>query len=323
MRIGTGSTKSNGPSTWSRHSLKYYMSNNIVVGILKKICLSILIILGLYWVIITIRTEVLVDDRGYTLDSVSRDTGSDVDSDGDKGKGYGIMSPCRPVGLSDDPLPITALSSSPGSGNTWTRFLIQQLTGIATGSVYKASWMKQAGYPGEGLTNGSVVVVKTHMLPYKKFQFDKAVLILRNVKSAMIAEQKRRHYWSFNRGSREMFKDEDWERFTMIYGDDWLNHNTEWIQISEPLYIVLYDNLMNDLKSELRKLAQYLGFTADESLLDCIHNHKNSLKKKKNMTELYPFNKETELRLDGYLEEICQALQTRYNDFDCTPLYAF
>ena len=42
----------------------------------------------------------------------------------------------------DPPGPLTAVASYPGSGNTWLRYLIQQATGIATGSVYNAAHLK-------------------------------------------------------------------------------------------------------------------------------------------------------------------------------------
>ena len=37
--------------------------------------------------------------------------------------------PCTDLSLSPTPLPITALASFPGSGNTWIRHLIQEVTG--------------------------------------------------------------------------------------------------------------------------------------------------------------------------------------------------
>ena len=36
-------------------------------------------------------------------------------------------------------MPKIGLVSFPGSGNTWTRYLIESLTGVFTGSVYTAS----------------------------------------------------------------------------------------------------------------------------------------------------------------------------------------
>ena len=42
---------------------------------------------------------------------------------------------CRPLGYSKTSLPLTALASFPGSGNTWVRHLLQQATGRT-----KPSW---------------------------------------------------------------------------------------------------------------------------------------------------------------------------------------
>ena len=39
------------------------------------------------------------------------------------------MKDCRPLGFSQTSLPMTALASFPGSGNTWVRHLLQQATG--------------------------------------------------------------------------------------------------------------------------------------------------------------------------------------------------
>lgn len=41
-----------------------------------------------------------------------------------------------------------ALASFPGSGNTWVRYLLQQASGILTGSVYHDLVLKKDVYPG-------------------------------------------------------------------------------------------------------------------------------------------------------------------------------
>ena len=43
---------------------------------------------------------------------------------------------------------VVALASFPGSGNTWVRYLLQQATGIITGSMYNDTDLFKRGFPG-------------------------------------------------------------------------------------------------------------------------------------------------------------------------------
>ena len=61
------------------------------------------------------------------------------------------------------PGPITGLISFPISGSTWLRHLIQEATGKITGSFYKSNLLRENGFPGERIYNGSAIVVKTHL----------------------------------------------------------------------------------------------------------------------------------------------------------------
>ena len=65
----------------------------------------------------------------------------------------------------DPPGPVTALASSPGSGNTWARYLIQQISGYATGAIYTDANLKESDFPGEGFYDGKVIAIKTHKIP--------------------------------------------------------------------------------------------------------------------------------------------------------------
>ena len=42
--------------------------------------------------------------------------------------------------------PLTSLSSYPGSGNTWVRYLIEEYTGYYTGSIYNDNNLYQGGF---------------------------------------------------------------------------------------------------------------------------------------------------------------------------------
>ncbi len=56
----------------------------------------------------------------------------------------------------------TFLMSYPGSGNTWVRGLLEQATGICTGSDYCDGNLKRGGFNGENLLSGTVLVRKSH-----------------------------------------------------------------------------------------------------------------------------------------------------------------
>jgi hypothetical protein len=85
--------------------------------------------------------------------------------------------------------PNAALASFPGSGNTWLRYLLQQATGILTGSVYKDYGLLKSGFPAESVANSSVLLVKTHEWGSHVWnKFDKAILLVRDPAKAILAE---------------------------------------------------------------------------------------------------------------------------------------
>ena len=98
--------------------------------------------------------------------------------------------------------PLVALASFHGSGNTWLRYLLEQATGIFTGSIYCDELLKIT-FPGEFIVSGSVVAVKTHhadspelpkdvQLFLKKKVYDKAIVLVRNPFDALLSEANRR-----------------------------------------------------------------------------------------------------------------------------------
>ena len=80
-----------------------------------------------------------------------------------------------------------------GSGNTWLRYLLQQASGILTGSVYKDYALLKNGFPAESIANGSVSVVKTHEFGLEsRNKFDRVILLVRDPFSSLKAEFNRR-----------------------------------------------------------------------------------------------------------------------------------
>ena len=90
--------------------------------------------------------------------------------------------------------PVVALSSIPGSGNSWIRQLLESATGIYTGAVYCDTSYVTAGMIGEGMITNSVLVVKMHFAPtfVKNYLHnEKAIYIVRSPFAAILAENNR------------------------------------------------------------------------------------------------------------------------------------
>lgn len=98
--------------------------------------------------------------------------------------------------------PLVALVSFHGSGNTWMRYMLEQATGIFTGSIYCDSILK-AVFPGESVASGNVMVIKTHhsdstelpkdvQLATKQERYHKAIVLVRDPFDALVSEANRR-----------------------------------------------------------------------------------------------------------------------------------
>ena len=94
---------------------------------------------------------------------------------------------------------VITLVSFPGSGNTWTRLLLEQVTGIFTGSIYCDEDLRSNGFFGEWIISSNVLAVKTHYpgagKPKLGFsnpaQVDGVIFVIRNPLDSMIAERTR------------------------------------------------------------------------------------------------------------------------------------
>ena len=101
-----------------------------------------------------------------------------------------------------------AMASFPGSGSTWMRSTLEEITGIYTGSVYCDKDLKSKGFVGERITSSNVLFVKTHspnknfFIPSKlyydlgKFKnIRAAILLVRNPLDSIVS------YWNYERSS--------------------------------------------------------------------------------------------------------------------------
>lgn len=117
-----------------------------------------------------------------------------------------IVKQCHTRRFLDGKGPLTAIVSFHGSGNTWVRYLIEQVTGIFTGSIYCDPVLRKM-FPGEFVASSNVVVVKTHhadttdlpkdvQLEANKEKYDRAIVLVRDPFDALVSEANRR--WNSN-----------------------------------------------------------------------------------------------------------------------------
>ncbi|RXG68494.1 WSCD family member [Armadillidium vulgare] len=100
-------------------------------------------------------------------------------------------------------LPLAYLISFPRSGNTWTRYLIEATTGLATGSIYTSDLLikmeiQLISYLGESENpyDGTVLIVKSHrFVAYSKslddiYEYEiPVVLLIRNPQRTKIYQK--------------------------------------------------------------------------------------------------------------------------------------
>ena len=197
-----------------------------------------------------------------------------------------------------DPPPL--LLSFPGSGNTWTRLLIEVSTGIYTGDIYTDHSLKSV-FAGEKSCGKRVSVVKAHpqdlnvsvsgevyhTLPGNKCQrigttfFDKTVIIHRNPFKAIWSEFQRGG--SRDRHAKGIPKDQfDWSIWKNFATKNILQFKQAWDEKYHHIFstfspghflVASYERLISDnveeKKDELRKIVQFLGFPLDEKRIEC------------------------------------------------------
>ena len=118
--------------------------------------------------------------------------------------------------------PVVALASVPGSGNTWLRYMLEQLTGVRTGSIYVDKKLVEAGFEAENVSDASVLVVKSHTgtVPlhpwYDRTWMDAVILLVRNPYDATLSEFNRRATGSHIRTAKGKRSKEGTEKLTTI-----------------------------------------------------------------------------------------------------------
>ncbi|KAF8766844.1 WSCD family member GA21586-like [Argiope bruennichi] len=222
---------------------------------------------------------------------------------------------CAQPKFRNPPGPMIALASFPGSGNTWIRFLVQQATGILTGSVYRDYSLKRNGFPAESVANGSVLLIKTHEWGETTRQkFQKAVLLIRDPFGCLVAEFNRRAGGHVGHASPEKFhRGNAWPNFVATHSKLWMESILDWLQFEGPLLVIRYETITQELPGQLIRLLKFLDANVTWNAFQCILRNRDGIfRRAKKQLNFELFDESMKRTIEGYKAIIETAL--RYHE---------
>ncbi|XP_070533531.1 sialate:O-sulfotransferase 1-like isoform X1 [Ptychodera flava] len=180
--------------------------------------------------------------------------------------------------------PLTMLVSLPGSGNTWTRHLIEQATGFYTGSVYNNRKLYEGGLLGEleYYMAGTTLTVKTHRVARLASVPKAAILIIRNPIDSAIAERNRKLTSSHTEVAswdRSLRFDKGWNRQAQL--NDFENMVNYFVELQVQSLVVHYENLKEHTLKEVWRIVKFLNMTMSKEREMCVtHNAEGNFHRK-------------------------------------------
>ncbi|XP_042878223.1 uncharacterized protein LOC122257185 [Penaeus japonicus] len=208
-----------------------------------------------------------------------------------------------------------ALASYPGSGNTWSRYLLEAASGVFTGSIYRDYQLYLHGYYGEldDHVSGTTITQKTHdcgPTHVKSFR-STAVLLLRNPYRAILSFHN--YLFGGHTGYAPVanYRRKDWGAFVSLQAKAWLEMAVNWTMQTEAgrLRVLHYEELKEDPIPLLEDVLRFRGLEVDPQRLKCLKSHTN--KKFKRREEFIPAG--LEIFSPGDRDKIDRAI--RYVDY--------
>lgn len=231
------------------------------------------------------------------------------------------------------------LYTYPGSGNTWSRLLIEYATGILTGSVYNDGSLREA-LPGEFKCNWEVSVVKVHphTHPFSELyggtfnsddmkckkgevkRFERSILLIRNPFDSIWSEYQRRVSRSHVDGIPKL--DFNWHRWqanaaamSHSYKNTWaIEHAGIERSYKKEDYIYLkYEDLKdkNRRVETLRQIVNFLRYkNIDDERLECAFLLAESRSAHRSVDKSLVMTKDV-----AYIPEIACRMWTTFGEF--------
>ncbi|KAI9562685.1 hypothetical protein GHT06_010139 [Daphnia sinensis] len=227
-------------------------------------------------------------------------------------------------------LPKWALTSFPGSGVTWTRQLIEGVTGIYTGTAYGSTEpsIVDGNHHGNEAEHdcGCTIVIKDHGYP-ETYPFidtegpykNRGILLLRNPFDALFTFS---HFlWSGNNQkgtvSPNVFNGTEWDEYISYVAEEWAEHADRWIRNIKHGTVIFYERLLQDTESELRRLLKAINFVdanhppVDPERMRCTLKHKNRLDRKRSNKPKVPLRLKDHSIIMSSIERVQESLSKK------------
>jgi hypothetical protein len=138
-----------------------------------------------------------------------------------------------------------ALASYPRSGNTWLRLLIEEATGLKSGTIYGGNEIIRRDSEG--------VVIKTH--GWDMYKYTHAIHLLRNPFDVCTS------YYHYSKDFYEK-KELDWDLFIRKTINEWHKHSVRWMRAANkmPVHRLRYEDLLAKPERELEAIMEWMGF---------------------------------------------------------------
>ncbi|XP_035697403.1 WSC domain-containing protein 2-like isoform X2 [Branchiostoma floridae] len=205
-----------------------------------------------------------------------------------------------------------ALASYPGSGNTWTRHLLQYATGQFTGSVYRSGDLYMSGFLGEleDYKSGSTITIKSHVfLP----NCTGAILLIRNPFDAVLSHFNFKMTSSHvNHVEESSLQGKEWRNFAMYSIGIWSDFIFKWLLDGPNVLVVYYEDILDDVSTEIRRMVKFLtNAYPTKDRLQCTVEWQEGLfhRKGKNRNNLDYYDQEMQNLFMRHIIAVSMALQ--------------
>ena len=180
-----------------------------------------------------------------------------------------------------------ALASSPGAGNRWVRFILEELTGVFTGSKYCDSKQLFSGFFGESMLSNHVLAIETYGMNDSLSQYDSVIYVIRNPYHTILSQLTKKY--AKMDSALAVIEDKDFQTGLMKWAssvESWLMHS------SKPVHVVSYDQLLATTEAELLRLVHFLDIPISTRTVACIVNSSSNSYKYDRFGPRNPFSEE-------------------------------